>query len=265
MSPARRTARTRSAIGVIAKQAVKLEAERPPQRITGLRGAAKAVVAAELIRAHSDRPVLLLTASAKTADAWQAELTTLLGVGTPGDGQNAERLVPYPRHDTLPYERFSPQPFLTAARMAMLYRWLASAQASAARREEAALAPVTIAPATALGLRVPAPEALRSRTVHLEVGQTVDRDALIERLVAAGYARMPIVEEPGEVAVRGGILDLYPPHETHPVRIELLGDEIESLRSFDPASQRSAGQASGRRGVAAARAALRSRAHHRVR
>ncbi|MDJ0869281.1 MAG: transcription-repair coupling factor [Myxococcota bacterium] len=80
---------------------------------------------------------------------------------------------------------------------------------------------------------------MRSRAVHLEVGQTIDRDALIEILVAAGYARMALVEERGELAVRGGIVDLFPPQRARPVRIELLGDEVESIREFDPASQRS--------------------------
>ncbi|TFG94479.1 MAG: transcription-repair coupling factor, partial [Myxococcales bacterium] len=68
---------------------------------------------------------------------------------------------------------------------------------------------------------------------------TIDRDALVAILLAAGYARMPLVEERGEIAVRGGILDIFPPQRPRPVRIELLGDEVESIREFDPASQRS--------------------------
>jgi transcription-repair coupling factor (superfamily II helicase) len=86
---------------------------------------------------------------------------------------------------------------------------------------------------------VPTRELVRGRTVHLELGQTIDRDALVATLCGAGYARMPLVEERGEIAVRGGILDVFPPHRAAPVRIELLGDEVESIREFDPASQRS--------------------------
>ena len=86
---------------------------------------------------------------------------------------------------------------------------------------------------------MPTRELVRGRTVHLELGQTIDRDALVATLVGAGYARMPLVEERGEIAVRGGILDVFPPHRAAPVRIELLGDEVESIREFDPASQRS--------------------------
>ena len=200
--------------------------------LTGLRGAARAVVGARLVEAHSGRPVLFLAPSSKSADALLADLRTALG-----EGEESARLRFFPRHDTAPYDRFSPQPFLVAQRMDVLYRWLAAAEP--ARGAEPA--PVVVAPWTALLLRVPQRDSVRARSVHLEVGQTIDRDALIETLVGAGYARMPIVEERGELSVRGGILDVFPPQRTLPVRIELLGDEVESIREFDPASQRSQG------------------------
>jgi transcription-repair coupling factor (superfamily II helicase) len=191
-------------------------------RATGLRGAARALVAGRLVQASKARPTLVLAPDAKSADALQDDLGAFLGPGIGG------RVQPFPRPDTLPYERFSPQPFLTAERMAALYRLLGEPEQL-----------VLVAPITVLALRVPSREAVRARTVHLEVGQTIDRDALVERLVASGYSRMPLVEERGEVAVRGGIVDLFPPHRPRPVRIELLGDEVESLREFDAASQRS--------------------------
>ncbi|MCG8588766.1 MAG: transcription-repair coupling factor [Proteobacteria bacterium] len=197
-------------------------------RLTGLRGSAVAVVAAELVRAHGERPVLVLTSSSKRGDALLGDLRQTLGER----GDNG-RLRAFPRHDTLPYDRFSPQPFLVAQRMDVLYRWLA---AGAGQAEPA---PVVVAPWTALAARVPTREAVRARTSHLEVGQWIDRDALVATLVAAGYQRMPLVEERGELAVRGGIVDLFPPHRRHPVRVEFLGDQIESIRDFDPASQRS--------------------------
>jgi transcription-repair coupling factor (superfamily II helicase) len=203
-----------------------------PLRLTGLRGASRAVVAARLAMAHGDAPVLFLTANAKAADALLDDLRTCLG-----EREDARRTRAFPRHDTLPYERFSPQPFVIAQRMDVLYRWLAAAGAPGAPRR--APAPLVVAPWTALALRVPSRDAVRARSVHLEVTQTVDRDALIETLVSAGYARMPLVEEPGEIAVRGGIVDVFPPHLPRPVRVELLGDEIESIREFDAASQRS--------------------------
>jgi len=201
-----------------------------PVRLTGLRGSSRALVAARLVEAHGDAPVLVLTANAKAADTLLDDLRTCLG-----ERQEDRRTRAFPRHDTLPYDRFSPQPFVIAQRMDVLYRWLAAGE----REKRGAPAPVVIAPWTALALRVPSRSAVRGRSVHLEVAQTLDRDALVETLVTAGYARMPLVEEPGELAVRGGIVDLFPPHLPRPVRIELLGDEIESLREFDAASQRS--------------------------
>jgi transcription-repair coupling factor (superfamily II helicase) len=202
-----------------------------PVRVTGLRGAARAVTVAHLVRGHGRRPVLVVVPTAKAADAFVEDLRQALGEA-PEDG----RLRPFPRYDTQPYERFSPQPFLVAQRMDVLYRWLASANGSIAGAEPA---PVVVATWTALAPRVPTRDFVRGRSVHLELGQLIDRDALVETLVAAGYARMPLVEERGELAVRGGILDLFPPQAAFPVRVELLGDEVESIREFDPASQRS--------------------------
>jgi transcription-repair coupling factor (superfamily II helicase) len=204
-----------------------------PLRLVGLRGAARAVVLAHLVRAGGDRPVLVLVPNAKAGDAFLEDLRAALGEAAEGG-----RVCAFPRHDTQPYERFSPQPFVVAQRMDVLYRWLASPAASgAARRAEPG--PVVVAPWTALVPRVPSREFVRGRSVHLEVGQSIDRDALVETLLAAGYARMALVEERGELAVRGGILDFFPPQRAHPVRVELLGDEVESIRDFDPASQRS--------------------------
>jgi transcription-repair coupling factor (superfamily II helicase) len=202
-----------------------------PVHLSGLRGAARAVVLATLVREHGDRPVLALVPTAKAADEFEADLRAALGEAPEGG-----RVRGFPRHDTHPYERFSPQPFLVAQRMDVLYRWLAS---SGQRGPASEPPPVVVSSWSALAVRVPSREALRARTVHLEVGQTIDRDALAQTLVAAGYARMPIVEERGELAVRGGILDLFPPQRARPVRVELFGNEVESIREFDAASQRS--------------------------
>ncbi len=208
----------------------RVQQRRGPVRLTGLRGGARAVAAAHLVRAHGERPVLVLVPSAKAGDAFLDDLRAALG-----DPTENGRVRVFPHHDTHPYERFSPQPFLVAQRMDALYRWLASAEPAAAVEP----APVVVAPWTALALRVPARASVRARSVHLEVGQTIDRDALVQILVSAGYTRVPLVEERGELAVRGGILDLYPPQRARPLRVELLGDEVESIREFDPASQRS--------------------------
>jgi len=207
-----------------------------PVRLAGLRGAARGAVGARLVQAHARRPVLFLAATSKAADALLQDLRVALGEWNgqgPPDGEH--QAIGFPRHDTVPYDRFSPQPFVVAQRMDVLYRLL-DGEGRAARGEPA---PVVVAPWTALAMRVPSRALVRERSVALAVGQEIDRDALVEGLLGAGYARMPMVEERGEVAVRGGIVDVFPPQRERPVRLEMLGDEIESIREFDPASQRS--------------------------
>jgi transcription-repair coupling factor (superfamily II helicase) len=96
-----------------------------------------------------------------------------------------------------------------------------------------------IAPWSALLRRVPPRTELRTRITHLERGMTVDRDALLQVLVSAGYDRTSVVEERGEAAARGGILDLFPPQLERPIRLEFDFEEIGSIRHFDPVTQRS--------------------------
>ncbi|MCC6640937.1 MAG: transcription-repair coupling factor [Deltaproteobacteria bacterium] len=220
------------AIRDLAEVAARVCARSGTVRLTGLRGSARAAVVSELIRAHADRAVVCLVPTSKSGDALLDDLRSMLGEA------GAERLRAFPRHDTPPFDRFSPQPFVLAQRMDVLYRLLVAAgprESVAARKP----APIVVAPWTALATRVPSREVVRARSVELTVGQSVDRDALAETLIAAGYTRMSLVEERGELSVRGGILDVFPPQRSRPVRIELLGDEVESIREFDAASQRS--------------------------
>lgn len=197
-------------------------------RLTGLRGASNRVAASHLIRAHGDGPVLYVTAHSRAADAAALALRGLLG-----DREDATRIRPFPRHDTLPFDRFSPQPFLVSQRMEILHLL---DQCLLGGDE---VAPIIIAPRSALALRLPSRQKLRASTQRVSVAESLDRDVLVAKLVGLGYQRMALVEEPGEVAVRGDIVDVFPPHLPKPLRIELWGDEIDSIRSFDPASQRS--------------------------
>jgi len=86
---------------------------------------------------------------------------------------------------------------------------------------------------------VPPAEAVRNETLHLQLGDEHDPEALVERLTGQGFRRVEFVEEPGEMALRGGILDVFPFASTYPLRIEFFGDEIDSIREFDVANQRS--------------------------
>ena len=88
-------------------------------------------------------------------------------------------------------------------------------------------------------LKVPSKEVLEALKLSLRVHQVIDRNWLIERLVELGYERVPMVETPGEMSVRGAILDLFPPERADPLRIEFFDNTIESIRTFDPHTQRS--------------------------
>jgi transcription-repair coupling factor (superfamily II helicase) len=199
-------------------------------RITGLRGAANRVAASHLIRAHGDHPVVYITPHSRASDAAMLALSGLLG-----EREDLSRLHAYPRHDTLPFDRFSPQSYLVSQRMEILHRLDRWAQPDPERGE----APIIVTTLSALSQRLPSRIQLRAATHRISVGDSLDRDLLVARLVGVGYQRMALVEEPGEVAVRGDIIDVFPPQLSKPMRIELWGEEVDSIRSFDPASQRS--------------------------
>ncbi len=96
-----------------------------------------------------------------------------------------------------------------------------------------------VAPLSALLQPVPGPEELAASSLRFATGERLDVAALAERLTRAGFVRVPMVEAPGEWAQRGGIVDVFPRGRDAPLRVELFGDEIDSLRAFDPATQRS--------------------------
>src|SRR3989442_2120161 len=99
--------------------------------------------------------------------------------------------------------------------------------------------PWIIAPVSALLRGVPSPDEFRGSTRRLRQGDRGDREAIVTFLAESGYERVELVEAKGQLAVRGGILDVFPGHLDTPVRAEWFGDEIESLRAFDPTTQRS--------------------------
>jgi len=133
-----------------------------------------------------------------------------------------------PITETDPYSELSPDRAVLAARMAALYQLRQPAFATA----------VVVVSAASLIRRVICSDELDKLTTTVTVGTSLDRDATAELLVRAGYARVGVVEDPGTFAVRGGIIDVFPSLYDFPIRIELFGDEVESLRTFDPSSQR---------------------------
>jgi len=139
------------------------------------------------------------------------------------------RVIPFPAWDTVPYDRIGPNAEIVAARVAALARLAAGARKGPT---------VVVTTVNAILQRVPSREFIRRSLKNIAPGQRVDRNELIQRLNLAGFQRTGTVMEPGEYAVRGGILDLYPPGRTSPVRLDFFGDTLEHIKAFDPETQR---------------------------
>ncbi|MEU6344792.1 transcription-repair coupling factor [Streptomyces sp. NPDC046977] len=177
------------------------------------------------LAARTGRTVLAVTATGREAEDLTAALRSLLP---------ADSVVEYPAWETLPHERLSPRSDTVGRRLAVLRRLAhPSADDPAAGPVRVVVAPIrSVLQPQVKGLGDLVPVALRS-------GQTADLNAIVDGLAAAAYARVELVEKRGEFAVRGGILDVFPPTEEHPLRIEFWGDDVEEIRYFKVADQRS--------------------------
>jgi transcription-repair coupling factor (superfamily II helicase) len=142
-------------------------------------------------------------------------------------------VLTFPAWDCLPYDRASPALRVMAERLAAL-------NVLQARRERPQLLVTTASAATQ---RVLTPFRVRQLTRRIAEGERIDREALVQQLNALGYQRSDTVAEHGEYAVRGSLIDVYPAGESQALRLDFFGDEIESLRRFDPADQRSTDKA----------------------
>ncbi|MFY2764437.1 transcription-repair coupling factor [Arenimonas sp. MALMAid1274] len=172
---------------------------------------------AETARAH-DGLVLAVTRDSHAAQSLEHDLKVLAG-DLP--------VLHFADWETLPYDLFSPHPDIVSQRVAALYR-LPTARKG-----------VLVVPVASLMQRLPPPSWIAGNTLDLRRGQKLDLDAEKRRLEAAGYRNVPQVLDPGDFAVRGALLDLFPMGSDLPYRIELFDDEIDSLRTFDPETQRS--------------------------
>jgi transcription-repair coupling factor (superfamily II helicase) len=186
------------------------------------------------------------------ADAWVlAELARTTGgqdiLHIARDGQRLERLqdglrffasdrevLVFPAWDCLPYDRLSPHPDIVAERLDTLARL-------AAPRKPGAPARIVLASVGAALQRVPSRSLYADAAVTLRKGQTIDIAWLSRFLGENGYGRSETVMEPGEFAIRGGLVDLFPPGTSEPLRLDLFGDTLEAIRSFDAMSQRTTG------------------------
>jgi transcription-repair coupling factor (superfamily II helicase) len=193
------------------------------RRVSGLTVTARALYVPLMARA-AKQPVILVVADNKAAEA----LEPLLKAGCELTGAvDPERVVRLPAHDVLPFENLSPHPDVQERRAAALWK-LATGAVS-----------ILIAPVEAAALRLFDREYYAGLAVTLRRGEEVDLEVLTGHLASVGYTQADLVEMPGQFTRRGGILDVYSPEADRPVRIEFFGDEIDTIRKFDPETQRS--------------------------
>src|SRR3954452_7148084 len=192
-------------------------------RALGLTGpaAVRPFVIDGLVRAG--RRVLAVTATAREAEDLVEALGSLLDPDT---------VALYPSWETLPHERLSPRSDTVGRRLAVLRR-LAHPGANAAN------GPLQVVVAPVRSVLQPQVKGLGDlEPVELAPGDTAALEDVVRRLSAAAYSRVDLVEKRGEFAVRGGIVDVFPPTEEHPLRVEFWGDDVEEIRSFSVADQR---------------------------
>ncbi|MFZ5655513.1 MAG: transcription-repair coupling factor [Pseudomonadota bacterium] len=175
-------------------------------------------------QAH-EGPLLAVTRDNQSAHQLESDLRTLLGARSAPDG--AMPVLAFPDWETLPYDAFSPHPDIVSQRLATLHRLPQLKRG------------VVVLPVQTLMQRLAPPRHVVGGSFDVRVGQRLDLDAEKRRLEAAGYRHVPQVLDPGDFAVRGGLLDVYPMGADQPFRVELLDDEIDTIRVFDPESQRS--------------------------
>ncbi|WP_216893839.1 transcription-repair coupling factor [Nocardia alni] len=173
------------------------------------------------------RPLVVVTATGREADDLTVELTEIVG----------DQVALFPSWETLPHERLSPSADTVGRRLGVLRRL--------AHPDDPYSAPLRIVVTTVRSLMQPMASGLSDvEPVVLRVGAEFDFEKLIERLVEFAYERVDMVGKRGEFAVRGGILDVFPPTADHPVRVEFWGEEVSELRPFSVADQRSLSEVS---------------------
>ena len=190
-------------------------------QVEGLAAAAKSVFIASLKRESADQPILLITYNYEQAERLYEDISAL-GIGN-GDLQ----LVP--PADSMIYQEEDTDFDIIGRRL------------SALTRLQDGKVGIIIAPISAVLQRTIPPDVLTTHRILVEKSSELDLDECLLRLVELGYERVDMVERPGEFSRRGGLLDIFPSTEDYPVRIELFGDEVESIHYFDVESQRSAG------------------------
>jgi transcription-repair coupling factor (superfamily II helicase) len=197
----------------------------PRRRVAGLTFTARALYLPLFLQTLPDGiPSLILVADNKAAEALHQAILAACDLTGALEPSTVVRL---PAHDVLPFENLSPHPEIQETRAATLWK-IASKSAR-----------LVIAPVEAACLKLFHSDFYAALALRLKVGEEYLPDMLVDHLLSVGYTRVDVVEMPGQLTLRGGILDVYSPEMDRPVRIDFFGDEIESIRKFDPETQRS--------------------------
>jgi transcription-repair coupling factor (superfamily II helicase) len=191
--------------------------------VSGLTATARSFYIPLMARA-AGRPVIVAVSDNKAAEALEPMIRAVCELTGAID---PNRVVRLPAHDVLPFENLSPHPDVQEQRAAALWK-LSTGAAS-----------IIITPVEAVAMRLFERDYYASLAVSLKRGEEIDVEVLTAHLASVGYTQMDLVEMPGQFTRRGGILDVYSPESDRPVRIEFFGDEIDTIRKFDPETQRS--------------------------
>lgn len=192
---------------------------------TNASGTERAFITAEIARTIS-RPICMVLPTRKACDRMAADIQFFLGA-------DSREVFVFPPYNILPFKQIAYHNETAAKRIHLLYR-LASGNAASM---------IILLPAETLLQRLIPKSILNDYAELLMAGEEIDRDSLITHLHAGGYNHTALVEEPGEYAVRGGIIDIFSPMYAEPLRMELFGDVVDDLRFFSPGTQRKTGTA----------------------
>jgi len=186
----------------------------------GLGGSAKAWLLAFLLCRRPDQPAVLVVPGREAAEALRDDLLAFAPA-------LRDRLYLFPPADPLPHDTAAPPPEVVGERLRALVHLAGGSPV------------VLLAPVTAACGPVPAPHALADTRLRVRVGEVLPMEQVVSYLERSGYERVDLVETRGTYAVRGGIVDAYPPDAERPWRVEWFGDVVDSVRRFDPETQRS--------------------------
>ena len=191
--------------------------------VSGLTPTAKALLIV-LAQKAASRPLIVLVRDNRAAEDL---LPLLQGLAELTGAVDPDSILKLPTRDVLPFQNLSPHPEIQEERATALWK-ISTGDAR-----------IVLAPVAAATIRLASPEYYNDLARIVRRGESIDTDSLVHHLNTVGYNAADVVEMPGDYALRGGILDVYSPEADRPLRIEFFGDEVESIRKFDPATQRS--------------------------